>query len=323
MSLITESKTDISQCKSLTAETAVIQDLRIQGIFTILGDAEIDGSLNVTGDFSVDTAIFTVDAATGNTVVGGTLDVDDATNITSTLGVTGASTLDSMVVTNAATVGTTLGVTNLSTLASMGVTTTALVGTTLGVTGLSTLASLGVTTTATVGTTLTVTGTTTCAAVTSETVSNTVIYGLAVLTGAGTVVIGNAPTDERPSTAWGSTTFAGTQTSRVAAGDYTGAIKVAVAGTYLVWISGSRVDVEDASVWGLFKATTDAGVGAAKLQSLAATTGNAAGQFAMLTIATLVADGIVYPAQTSGVAVSMYAVTASRSAIFGCIRLGA
>ena len=322
MSLVSSVKTDYSQCKKFVAETATVEDLQIQGNLVILGDVEIDGTLNVDDDFSVATTIFTVDAATGNTVVTGTLDVDDATNITSTLSTSGLATLNSVGVTAAATVGTTLGVTGASTLGSLSATTTALVGTTLGVTGASTLGSLSVTTTASVGTTLTATGgiTTFNDPVTCTTLTNTVVFGLSVLTGAGAVVIGNAPTDERPSTAWGSTTFEGTQTSRVAAGDFIGAIKAAVAGTYLVWISGVRTDAEDASEWGLYsKANDSAGVGTI-LQVLAAA--NAEGQFAMLTIATLVANGIVYPAQTSGVAVSMYAITADRSAQFGCLRLG-
>ena len=52
---------------------------------------------------------FTVDSATGNTVVAGTL------------GVTGASTLNSASVTNNATIGGTLGVTGASTLNSASV----------------------------------------------------------------------------------------------------------------------------------------------------------------------------------------------------------
>ena len=101
---------------------------------------------------------------TGNTSIVGTLGVTGATTLQSTLGVagtlgvTGATTLSSVGVTGAATVGTTLGVTGATTLVSVGVTGAATVGTTLGVTGATTLASVGVTNAATVGTTLGVSG---------------------------------------------------------------------------------------------------------------------------------------------------------------------
>lgn len=142
-------------------------------------------AVNTTGDFSVGSNKLTVAAASGNTVVGGTLTVTGATSLSgnlaipgnlsvtgtstltgatsvaSTLAVTGAASLSSLSTSGAATIGTTLGVTGASTLASLGVTGAATVGTTLGVTGATTLASLGVTGAATVGTTLGVTGATT------------------------------------------------------------------------------------------------------------------------------------------------------------------
>jgi hypothetical protein len=146
-------------------------------------------AVNTTGDFSVGSNKLTVAAASGNTVVGGTLTVTGATSLSgnlaipgnlsvtgtstltgatsvaSTLAVTGAASLSSLSTSGAATIGTTLGVTGASTLASLGVTGAATVGTTLGVTGATTLASLGVTGAATVGTTLGVTGATTLASV--------------------------------------------------------------------------------------------------------------------------------------------------------------
>lgn len=146
-------------------------------------------AVNTTGDFSVGSNKLTVAAASGNTVVGGTLTVTGATSLSgnlaipgnlsvtgtstltgatsvaSTLAVTGATSLSSLSTSGAATIGTTLGVTGASTLASLGVTGAATVGTTLGVTGATTLASLGVTGAATVGTTLGVTGATTLASV--------------------------------------------------------------------------------------------------------------------------------------------------------------
>jgi len=146
-------------------------------------------AVNASGDFSVGANKLTVAAASGNTVVGGTLTVTGATSLSgnlaipgnlsvtgtstltgatsvvSTLAVTGATSLSSVSTSGAATIGTTLGVTGASTLASLGVTGAATVGTTLGVTGATTLASLGVTGAATVGTTLGVTGATTLASV--------------------------------------------------------------------------------------------------------------------------------------------------------------
>ena len=146
-------------------------------------------AVNSTGDFSVGANKLTVAAASGNTVVGGTLTVTGATSLSgnlaipgnlsvtgtstltgatsvaSTLAVTGTTSLSSVSTSGAAVVGTTLGVTGASTLASLGVTGAATVGTTLGVTGATTLASVGVTGAATVGTTLGVTGATTLASV--------------------------------------------------------------------------------------------------------------------------------------------------------------
>jgi hypothetical protein len=146
-------------------------------------------AVNTTGDFSVGSTKLTVAAASGNTVVGGTLTVNGATSLSgnlaipgnlsvtgtstltgatsvaSTLAVTGVTSLSSLSTSGAATIGTTLGVTGASTLASLGVTGAATVGTTLGVTGATTLASVGVTGAATVGTTLGVTGATTLASV--------------------------------------------------------------------------------------------------------------------------------------------------------------
>jgi hypothetical protein len=146
-------------------------------------------AVNASGDFSVGANKLTVAAASGNTVVGGTLTVTGATSLSgnlaipgnlsvtgtstltgatsvaSTLAVTGLTSLSSLSTSGAATIGTTLGVTGASTLASLGVTGAATVGTTLGVTGATTLASVGVTGAATVGTTLGVTGATTLASV--------------------------------------------------------------------------------------------------------------------------------------------------------------
>lgn len=139
-------------------------------------------AVNTTNDFSVATNKLTVASTSGNTAIAGTLGVTGATSLSSlitsgaatiggALNVTGATTLTGNLTVpgNLAVTGTstltgntavtgTLGVAGASTLASVGVTGAATVGTTLGVTGATTLASVGVTGAATVGTTLGVTG---------------------------------------------------------------------------------------------------------------------------------------------------------------------
>lgn len=132
-------------------------------------------AVNTTGDFSVGSNKLTVAAASGNTVVGGTLTVTGATSLSGNLAipgnlsVTGTSTL-----TGATSVASTLAVTGATSLSSVSV------GTTLNVTGLSTLASLGVTGAATVGTTLGVTGATTLGTVgaTTANISTLNVSGL-------------------------------------------------------------------------------------------------------------------------------------------------
>lgn len=145
-------------------------------------------AVNATNDFSVATNKLTVASASGNTLIAGTLGVTGATSLSSlitsgaatiggALNVTGATTLTgnltvpgnlavtgTSTLTGATAVTSTLGVAGASTLASVGVTGAATVGTTLGVTGATTLASVGVTGAATVGTTLGVTGNATMAA---------------------------------------------------------------------------------------------------------------------------------------------------------------
>jgi hypothetical protein len=187
-------------------------------------------AVNTTGDFSVGSNKLTVAAASGNTVVGGTLTVTGATSLSgnlaipgnlsvtgtstltgatsvvSTLGVTGATSLSSVSTSGAAVVGTTLNVTGLSTLASLGVTGAATVGTTLGVTGATTLGTVGATT-ANIST-LNVSGLTTVAELdnlgdstvggTLDVTGATTLGGLTVagnLVANGNTTIGNAGTD--------------------------------------------------------------------------------------------------------------------------------
>ena len=57
----------------------------------------ISGTLDTTGNFKVASTKFSVDSATGDTVVTGTLAVTGATTLSSTLGVTGAVTLSDTV----------------------------------------------------------------------------------------------------------------------------------------------------------------------------------------------------------------------------------
>lgn len=152
-------------------------------------------AVNSTGDFSVGSNKLTVAAASGNTVVGGTLTVTGATSLSGNLAipgnlsVTGTSTL-----TGATSVASTLAVTGTTSLSSVSTSGAAVVGTTLGVTGASTLASLGVTGAATVGTTLGVTGATTLATVgaTTANIATLNVSGVSTLasvgvTGAATV----------------------------------------------------------------------------------------------------------------------------------------
>ena len=165
-------------------------------------------AVNTTGDFSVGSTKLTVAAASGNTVVGGTLTVTGATSLSgnlaipgnlsvtgtstltgatsvvSTLAVTGATSLSSVSTSGAAIVGTTLNVTGATTLGTAGVTTANI--TTLNVSGVSTLASVGVTGAATVGTTLDVTGAVTLS-------NNLTVTGNATVN--GNTTIGNAGAD--------------------------------------------------------------------------------------------------------------------------------
>ena len=85
----------------VTGNTTVAGTFGVTGISTLASTVNITGSGSnltvggtgsIAGDFDINVNKFTVAAATGNTVIDGTLDVDEATNITSTLGVTGVIT---------------------------------------------------------------------------------------------------------------------------------------------------------------------------------------------------------------------------------------
>jgi len=84
---------------------------------TLTAGASTLASAAITGDLAVNTNKFTVAAASGNTLIAGTLGVTGATTLSSTL-TAGTSTLTSLSVTNNETVGGTLGVTGATTLAN-------------------------------------------------------------------------------------------------------------------------------------------------------------------------------------------------------------
>ena len=87
---------------------AVTGNTTVAGTFGLTGNATLNSTVNIvgsgsnltvagtgaiSGNFDINSTKFTVAAATGNTVIDGTLDVDEATNVTSTLGVTGITTI--------------------------------------------------------------------------------------------------------------------------------------------------------------------------------------------------------------------------------------
>ena len=86
---------------SITGNTTVAGTFGVSGIATLSSTVNISGAgsnltvggtASISNDFDINSTKFTVAAASGNTVIDGTLDVDEATNVTSTLGVTGIIT---------------------------------------------------------------------------------------------------------------------------------------------------------------------------------------------------------------------------------------
>ena len=139
----------------------------ISGSKTFTADQSFNENVSIAKNLTVSKNTTLGNASTDALTVGATSTFSAPVAVNGTLGVTGASTLDSVGVTNNATVGGTLGVSGASTLDSVGVTNNATVGGTLGVTGASTLDSVGVTNNATVGGTLVVTGLATCSTATT------------------------------------------------------------------------------------------------------------------------------------------------------------
>ncbi|MEH1786883.1 MAG: hypothetical protein V7L23_15220 [Nostoc sp.] len=145
----------------------------------VLASATVTTTLGVTGASTLASV-----GVTGNASVGGTLGVTGVSTLASvgigtTLSVSGLSTLNSLAVTGATNLSGTLSVAGASTLASAGVTGNATVGGTLGVTGLTTLAVAAVTTNATIGGTLGVTGLTTLAS--ASITNNLAVNGIATI----------------------------------------------------------------------------------------------------------------------------------------------
>ena len=108
--------TGISTLSVLHAGASTLISAAIKGAVTVGTTLGVSGTstlatVNMSGDLRVgfDSAKFTVAAASGNTNIAGTLEVTGETTLSSILNA-GASTLNSITVTNGATIGTTLGV---------------------------------------------------------------------------------------------------------------------------------------------------------------------------------------------------------------------
>jgi hypothetical protein len=120
----------------LPSDVTIGNNLTVTTNATISGILGVTGAAGVDGDFDVNTNKFNVQAATGNTLVAGTLGVTGNTTL-STVDVTGLASLDGGIdVDGAFTVSDTSG--NISTSGTLGVTGTS----TLGVINASGLASL-------------------------------------------------------------------------------------------------------------------------------------------------------------------------------------
>jgi len=131
----------------------------VRATLSISGTTSTNGTLDVNGGIVGEK--FSVANDSGNTSVGGTLNVTNATSLNSTLGVAGAATLSSTLgVAGAATLSSTLGVAGAATLSdTLGVAGAATLSSTLGVAGAATLSdTLGVAGAATLSSTLGVAG---------------------------------------------------------------------------------------------------------------------------------------------------------------------
>jgi len=80
--------------------SGVFEDLSVLDDLTVADDTAIGGLLGVTGDFAVNTTKFTVTAASGNTLVAGTLDITGNCDADAGLDVSGGSlTIDAQAIT--------------------------------------------------------------------------------------------------------------------------------------------------------------------------------------------------------------------------------
>jgi len=129
-SLITSGAATIGGALNVTGATTLTGNLTVPGNLAVTGTSTLTGATGVTGNFAVNTNKFTVAAASGNTVIAGTLGVTGA----ATLGTVGASTANI----------STLNVSGLTTLAELDNLGNADVGGTLDVVGLTTLSGLTV-----------------------------------------------------------------------------------------------------------------------------------------------------------------------------------
>ena len=141
-SLATSGAATIGGALNVTGATTLTGNLTVPGNLAVTGTSTLTGATGVTGNFAVNTNKFTVAAASGNTVIAGTLGVTGAATVGTTLMVTGATTLGTV---GASTANiSTLNVSGLTTVAELDNLGDADVGGTLDVVGLTTLAGLTV-----------------------------------------------------------------------------------------------------------------------------------------------------------------------------------
>jgi hypothetical protein len=101
--------TNLKLLQTTASSSTTTGALVVAGGVGIAGATHLGSTLNVTGNTVIGANKLTVDSATGNTAIAGTLGVTGATTLSSTLGVTGATTLSStLAVTGATTLSSTL-----------------------------------------------------------------------------------------------------------------------------------------------------------------------------------------------------------------------
>ena len=127
-------KASPSSIRNATGSVSLPSNLSVAGTLGVTGASTLSGALGVTGSFSVNTNKATVDAATGNTLIAGTLQVTNV--ITATGGVSGSLTGNSVGSHNGAVGNITPSTGAFTTINVSGATTlTGAVTATAGVTG--------------------------------------------------------------------------------------------------------------------------------------------------------------------------------------------